>query len=117
VPERRRLDAEAGHRAAQGDRLELRYYQRHEPVRQRGVAEILIGGHAAHNGGLGGHVDVDHVRERGHVEADSVGGGSRLGRVAEAEQVGRRLGQAHRDARRHRGVRVAQPRHRGLVRC
>ena len=51
VAEAGRLDAEAGDRAAERDRAQLRHDQRDQAVRQRGVDEVLVGAHALHLGG------------------------------------------------------------------
>ena len=112
VPDRGRLDAQAGNRPAQGNRLELRHDQRHQAVRQRGVAQVLIRCHPAHDGRPGRGVHVDNPGESRHVQADTL---ALPCRVAEPEEVRRRLRQPDRDAGRHRGVGVAQPRHGGLM--
>ena len=54
VAQRSGLDAQPGDRPAEGDRLELRDHQRHQPVPQRRVAQVLVSGHAADPGGAGG---------------------------------------------------------------
>ena len=68
VAQRGGLDAEAGDRAAEGDRLELGHHQRHQLVRERGVAEVLVGGHAPDAGRPGDGIDAQHVAERGDVK-------------------------------------------------
>jgi hypothetical protein len=98
VPERGGLDAEPGHRSAERDRLQLRDHERHEPVRQRGVDQVLVGGHALHVSRACHVVDGDHAGERGRVES-----AHRFG-AAEAEQVRGPLGQPHPRARRQRPV-------------
>ena len=45
VAEGRGLDADAGHRAANGDGLELRHHARHHAVGQRGVDQGVVGNH------------------------------------------------------------------------
>ena len=68
VPERRRLDAQPGHRAAQGDGLELRDDQGHQAVRERRVDQVLIGRHARDVRGPGDRVHGDHAGQAGGVE-------------------------------------------------
>ncbi len=51
LPEARRLDAEPGHCAAEGDGAQLRDDVRDQPVRQGRVDEVLVGAHALHVGG------------------------------------------------------------------
>ena len=102
--EARRLDAQPGDRAAEGDGAQLRHDQRDQPVRQRRVDEVLVGAHALHVGGPPRDVDRDHAVEARHVQPGCAGGDPR------PEQVGRLLGQPHRRARRDRGVRRTQPR-------
>ena len=48
--QRRGLDAKARDRAAERDGLQLRHDQRHEPVPERGVDQVLVGGHPADDG-------------------------------------------------------------------
>jgi hypothetical protein len=67
------LDPQAGDRAAQGDGLQLGYHERHQAVRQRRVGQVLVGGHAAHHGGAGRRIDVQHPAERGDVQLTSPG--------------------------------------------
>ena len=62
------IDAEAGDRAAERDRRQLRHHQRHQAMAQGGVDEILVGGHAHHDGGRR-LVHVQHAGERGRVKA------------------------------------------------
>ena len=71
VAPRRRLDAEAGDRPTHRDGAQLRHDERGEPVRQRGVDEVLVGAHALHVGRAGVDVDVDDPGQ---------GGGDRGGR-------------------------------------
>ena len=58
---RRRLDAAAGGRAADRDRLELRNHQRRQTVRQRGRHQVLVGAHSADIGGEPVDVDAQHA--------------------------------------------------------
>ena len=113
VAQRGGLDAQAGDRAAEGDRLELRYHHRHQLVREGRVAEILVGGHAADAGRPGDRIDAQHVAERGDVEP---GRCIRFG-VTEPEQVGRVLGQPYRRAWRQRRVGLTQSGDLGLMRA
>ena len=107
------LDAQAGDRAPQGDRLQLGHHERHQSVPQRRVRQVLIGGHAAHHGGAGLRVHVQHPAERGDVQLGDPGAG-RL--IAEPEQVGGALGQPHLRPGWHRRVGLLEAGHRGLVR-
>ena len=107
------LDAQAGDRAAQGDRLQLGHHERHQAVRQRRVRQVLVGGHAAHHRGAGRRVDVQHPAERGDVQLSGPGP-RRL--IAEPEQVGGALGQPDLRAGRDRRVGPLDRGHRGLVR-
>jgi len=70
------LDAQASHRAADGDRLELRHDQRHQSVLQRRVDKILVGGHTAGDRCPGLRVDAEHPPECGHVQAGDGGSGA-----------------------------------------
>ena len=79
VAERRGLDAQPDDGAAERDGLELRDDQRHQPVRQRGRDEVLVGGHAADVGGAALGVDVQHAVEAVDLEP--------AGAVAEPEEV------------------------------
>ncbi len=69
VAEAGRLDAEAGHGAAERDRAQLRHHHRDQSVRQGRVDEVLVGAHALHVGGAGRRVDLDHAGQAGDVEA------------------------------------------------
>jgi len=69
VAERRRLDAESGHRAAQGDGPQLWDDHRHQAVRQGRVDEVFVGAHALDVGGACLGVDRDHTVQPGDVEA------------------------------------------------
>ena len=69
VAERGGLDAEAGDRAAERDRAQLRHDERDEPVGQRGVDEVLVGAHALHVGGAAAAVHLDHAAQPGDVES------------------------------------------------
>jgi hypothetical protein len=90
VAEAAALDAEPDHRAAERDRLELRHDERHQSVGERRVDELLVRRHAEHVGGARHRVDLEDAGEHRDVEAA-------LRRVgAGAEQVARRLAQAHR---------------------
>ena len=109
VAERRGLDAEAGDRAAERDRPQLRDDERHQAVGQGRVDEVLVGAHALHVGGAGLDVDRDDAVEAGDVEAGCVRAGAR------AEEVGGLLGQPHRLPRRDRGVRRSKARDRLLM--
>ena len=112
VAQRGGLDAEPGDRAAEGDRLELGHHQRHQLVRERRVAEVLVGGHAPDAGRPGDGVDAQHVTERGDVQQGRPG---TAGGLAEPEQVGGALGQPYRRARRRGRIGLTQPGYRGLV--
>ena len=118
VAQRSGLDAQPGDRPAEGDRLELRDHQRHQPVPQRRVAQVLVGGHAADPGGAAGRVDFQHVTEGGDVQPARSRGARRGLRdaVAEPEEVRGALGQADGSPGRQRRVGLAQPGHGGLVR-
>ena len=115
------LDAEPGDRATQGYRLELRHHQRHQLMPERGVAQVLVGGHAPDPRGPGGGINAQHVAERGNVQAPvRLSGflrGSSRAVVAEPEQVGRALGQPHRRPRGQGRVGLAQPGHLDLMRA
>ena len=67
VAQRSGLDAQPGDGAAEGDRLELGDDQRHEPVPERGVAQVLVGRHAADPRGPAVRVDPQYVVERGQT--------------------------------------------------
>ena len=49
--------------------LQLRHDQRHQPVGERGVDQVLVGGHPLHLGGARAGVDREHAVEGGDVEA------------------------------------------------
>ena len=68
VAKRRRFDAEAGHRTAEGDGLQLRHDQRHETVPEGGVDQPFIGDHALYVRGTGFGVHREHVVESAHVQ-------------------------------------------------
>ena len=91
VAERRRLDAEPDDRAAEGDGLELRDHERHQPVRERGGDEVLVGRHPGHVRGAGDGVDRQHAVQPVDGEPAAA--------VAEAEQVRGLLAQPHRGVR------------------
>ncbi len=103
------LDAQAGDRAAERDRLQLRHDQRHQAVPQGGVGEVLVGRHAADDRRARRRVDAQHAPERRHVEA------GRGAAAAEPEQVRRPLGQPDRAAGRNRRVGAPQQGHRSPV--
>ena len=103
------LDAEAGDRAAEGDRAQLRDDERHQAVGQRRVDEVLVGRHAGHVGGAGLGVDEDHPVEAADVEA------GRVRRLAGPEEVGGLLRQPDRLTWGDGGVRRAQPLDRARV--
>ena len=106
------LDPQAGDGAAQGDGLQLGHHERHQAVRQRGVRQVLVGGHAAHHGGAGRRIDVQHPAERGDVQLTSLG----LRRlIAEPEQVGGALGQPHLRTGRDGSISLLDRGHRGFV--
>ena len=91
MAERRGLDAHAGHRAAQRDRLELRHDRGHHAVRERRVGEIDVAHHSLGFDEPGGGVDRKHV-----IEALEIDRGPRA-RLAVAEEVRCFLGES--DAR------------------
>ena len=96
--ERRRLDAEAGHRTAERDGAQLRDDERHEPLGQGGRDEVLVRAHALDVRRPGRGVDRDDAVEAGDVQP-------RAGRRgARAEQVRRLLGQPDGAAGRDRAV-------------
>ena len=109
VAERRRLDAEARDRAAEGDGAQLRHDVRDEPVRQGGVDEVLVGAHALHVGGAALDVHGDDAVEAGDVETGDPGD------CARAEEVGGPLRQAHGGALGDGVVGAAQALHRLVV--
>ena len=88
---------EPGDRTTEGDRLELRHDQRHQAVRQGGVDQVLVRGHARDVRGARGRVDGDDARQAGGVQ-------SGRGRP-EPEQV--RAGLAQADPRVRRELAVA----------
>ena len=102
-PERRSLDADARHRAAQGDRLELRDDARHRAFGERRVRQVEERGHAFGFDDARLAVDVEHA-----VEVLEIDPRLRLGRAV-AEEVRRRLGEAESHARRRRGKLGLQP--------
>ncbi len=75
VAEGGRLDAQAGDRTSERDRLQLRDDERSEPEGQRRGHEVLVGAHPGDVGRPGHRVDLDDARQPGGVEA----GGVRLG--------------------------------------
>ena len=93
VPETARLDPQASHGTAHGDGAQLRHDERHDPGREGGVDDALVGRHPLHRRGPGHRVDVDHPGQRRHIQARTHRGRPR------AEQVGRPLGQPHGDVR------------------
>ncbi len=107
--ERRRLDAEAGHRTAQGDGLELGHHQRRQSVGQGRLHEVLVGAHPLDVRGARLRVDRDHAPQPGHVQARCVGGGSGT------EQVGRLLGEPDRRVRRDGAIARGEPAHRKVM--
>ena len=107
--ERRRLDAEPGDGAAQGDGLELGHHERREAVRQGRLDEVLVGAHALHVSGAGLRVDRDHLVEQGDVEP------GRVGARAGPEEVGGLLGQPHRGIERDGRVAGSKTTHGGVV--
>ena len=119
VAERRRLDAEAGHRPAQGDGPQLRDHERAQAVGQRRCDEVFVGAHAADLGRATGRLDRDHPVEPRDIEPGDPGAG------AGTEEVGRLLGQADRSRRRDRAVALDEPLHgspvdrgrRGMAQC
>ncbi len=113
VAQRAGLDANPGHGTAERDRLELGHDQGHQPVPERGVGQVLVGGHAADPRRPALRVDPQDVAERGYIQGSLR---SRAG-LAHPEQVRRALGQPYRRARREGRVRLAQPGHRGLMRA
>ena len=88
VPERRRLDADTGDRAAERDRLQLRDHGRHRAAAQRGVDQRLVGDHPF---GLDDARRRDRRGSRRRTARDR-SLGRRCGRAV-AEQVRRRLGE------------------------
>ena len=102
VAERRRLDAQPGDRAAEGDRLQLRHDEGHQAVGQGRVDQVLVGRHPLDVGGAGLRVDRDDLVQPRDVEPGA-------GRVRPGpEEVGGALGQPDRLARRDRGVLLEQ---------
>ena len=91
MAERRGLDAHAGHRTAQRDRLQLRHDRGHHPVRERRVGEIDVAHHSLGFDESGGGVDRKHV-----IEALEIDRRPRTC-LAVAEKVRRFLGES--DAR------------------
>ena len=90
LAEARTLDPQAGDRAAEGDRAELRHAHGHESVGKGCFDEVLVGRHAEHLGGAAYRVDLEHAVEGGDVETRS-----RDGRPG-AKQVGGALLQPYR---------------------
>ena len=88
APERRRLDAHAGDRAAQRNRLQLRHHGRHRPLRERRVDEVDVADHALGLDGARRRVDRDDLIEMGEIDRVPAP------RRAVAKQVRRRLGDA-----------------------
>lgn len=109
VAERRRLDAEAGDRAAECDGLELRNHQRRQPVREGGVHQVFVRAHSGDICGPGLLVDRDDSAETGDVEAGCAGLGPR------PEQVGRLLRESHGGVRGNRAVGREKPFDAGAV--
>ena len=109
VAEGGRLDPQTADRAAEGDRLQLRDHERRQPVRQRGCDEILVGAHPGHVGRPGVAVDRDHPGQSRGVQP----GCPVL--LAEAEQVGGRLGQPDGGFRRDGPIAGQEPLHAGGV--
>jgi hypothetical protein len=70
VAQRRRFDAQAGDRPAEGDGLQPGHDQRHQTVCERHLNEPLVGAHVLHVGGTGPLVDTDHPIETGCIESD-----------------------------------------------
>ena len=77
VAEAGRLDAEAGDRAAEGDRPQLRDDERDQPVRQGRVDEVLVGAHALHLGGRAPRRRPRSRRRARRRRGPGVRGGSR----------------------------------------
>ncbi len=102
VAERRGLDAQPGHGAAERDRLELRHDERHQPVRQRGIDEALVRRHPLYVGGPGGGIDGQDAIELAYVQAG--GGGTR----PRPEEVRGLLGEPDRVSWRNAGVLLAE---------
>lgn len=100
--ERRRLDAESGDRAAEGDRLELRNDERGEAVGQRRVDQILVRAHPRHVGGASRGIDGDDLAQSRDVESRRLRG--RPG----PKQVGRLLSQTHRRVGRYCAIAAKQ---------
>ena len=88
---------EPGDRTTEGDRLELRHDERHQPVRQGRVDQVLVRGHARDVRRARGRVDGDDARQAGGVQCGR-------GRP-EPEQV--RAGLAQADPRVRRELAVA----------
>ena len=95
--ERRRFDADAAYRAANGDGLELGHYGGQQAVRQRAVGEGLVRGHALDVGGQAVAVDAQDVMEIAHIDT------AFITLIAMAEEVRRRFGKADRRAGCARG--------------
>ena len=90
VAERCRLDAEAGDRAAEGDRLELGHHKGRQSESQRRGNEVLVRAHAGDVGCLRLGVDRDDLRQAGCVKALGVCAGTAT------EQVRCLLGEPNR---------------------
>jgi hypothetical protein len=86
------LDADARHRAAQRDGLQLRHHRGHDALREARLHQVLVGDHAFRIEGARSRVHRQHVAERAHVQPPRGAG------RAVAEQVGRVLRQPDRAA-------------------
>ena len=88
VPKRRRLDADAGDRAAERDRLELRHDGRHRAGGERRVGQVDERRHALGFDDARARVDADDVVEVAEIDARP------RTRRAVAKEIRRRLGES-----------------------
>ena len=100
ILERRCLDAHAGMRAAERDRLELRHHARHGAMRERGVGQVDKCGHALGLDDARRRVDAQHLVEVLQIDARPLPWG------AIAKEIGRFLRQP--DAARRRVGQLGQ---------
>ena len=91
VAKRRRLDADARHRAANGDGFQLRHHFRRHATWQHRRHQSIVGNHAFHVGAAVLHVHAQNIDEGGRWQAI-------LGLVTIAKEVRERLVQTSRSA-------------------